>query len=86
MFISQDLEVWVLCEPGQSRTNPGCSLLGICSGKFLLSGLWRSGAHMGVSWAGWRLLLLGSGSGRQILLSACFLKAQHDVPDSRAVA
>lgn len=24
----QDLEVWVLCEPGQSRTNPGRSLAG----------------------------------------------------------
>lgn len=24
----QDLEVWVLCEPGQSRTNPRHSLVG----------------------------------------------------------
>lgn len=60
--------------------------MGICLGKFLLSGLWRSGADMGVICAGWRLLLLGSGSGRQILLSASFLKAQHDIPDIRAVA
>lgn len=53
--------------------------------NFFLSSFWRSGADMGVSWAGRRLLLLGSRSVTQILLSGCLPKAGHDVLDSKAV-
>ena len=41
---------------------------------------------MGVSWAGRGLLLLGSRSVIQILLSGRLPKAGHDVPDGKAVA
>lgn len=73
-------------ETGQSRTNQGRALAGNCLGKFHISCFWRSGADMGVSWAGGRLPLLGSGSVIQILLSGCLPQARHDVPDSKAGA
>lgn len=70
-------------ETGQSGTNQGRAFVGICLGEFLTSCFCKSGADVGVSWAGRRLLLLGSGSAMQILLSGCLPKAGHDAPAAK---